>query len=85
MNDATALRAHLFATIQAVRDKTLEPDAAQAISNVAKQIIDIDKTAIQYMDKIGGVVALGLVEDLTQKKKVVESLPGQKPALGYAR
>lgn len=80
-HNAEALRAHLFQTIQAVRDKTLDPDAAQAISAVAKQIIDIDRTAIAYMDKIGGTCELGLIE---QPKKQAPTA-GPKPALGYSR
>lgn len=84
-HNAEALRAELFATIRGVRAGTISPAQANAVSGVAREIIEIDKTAIAYMDKIGGIVELGLIEDSKNKPKTIAATAAAKPALGFAR
>lgn len=58
MNDdtITELRAHLFATIRALRDKEapMEIERAKAISEVSKTIIDSAKVEVDYLRLAGG-------------------------------
>ena len=49
------LREHLFATLDALRDKTkpMEIERAKAISDVAKQVIESAKAEVAYVKAIG--------------------------------
>ncbi len=50
------LREHLFATLDALRDKNkpMEIERAKAISDVAKQVIESAKAEVAYVKAIGG-------------------------------
>jgi hypothetical protein len=48
------LRDHLFATLQAVKDGSLELDKARAINDVAKTIVDTAKVEVDYLRVTGG-------------------------------
>ena len=50
------LRDHLFATLEALRDKQnpMDIDRARAVSEVAKTIIDSAKVEVEYMRLNGG-------------------------------
>jgi hypothetical protein len=55
-NNITELRTHLFATLQALRDKDNPMDIARAraISEVAKTVIDSAKVEVEYLKVAGG-------------------------------
>jgi hypothetical protein len=48
------LRDHLFATLQAVKDGSLDLDKARAINDVAKTIVDTAKVEVDYLRVTGG-------------------------------
>lgn len=52
----TDLREHLFATLDALRDKDnpMDIDRARAVSEVAKQLIDSAKVEVDYLRAVGG-------------------------------
>lgn len=56
VNNITALREHLFAALEGLRNKTdpLDLDRARAISDVAKTVIDTAKVEIEYLKLNGG-------------------------------
>ena len=54
----TELRAALCETIAAVRDKTMAPDAAEAISNVSGKIIASLRVELEYRRMRGEVPTL---------------------------
>lgn len=47
------LREHLFATLEGLRDKSIDVDRARAISDVAKQMIDSAKVEVEYLKATG--------------------------------
>lgn len=49
------LREHLFATLDALRDKDnpMDVDRARAVSEVAKQVIDSAKVEVDYLKATG--------------------------------
>ena len=53
-NDITALRAHLFAALQGVKDGTLDLDKARAINEIGKTITDTAKVEVDYLRATGG-------------------------------
>ncbi len=55
MNDVKALREHLFATLEDLRDKTKPMDIARAkaIANVAAAIVNSAKVENEYMKLTG--------------------------------
>jgi hypothetical protein len=55
-NKIEDLRNHLFATLEALRDKDnpMEIERAKAISNVANSIIESAKVEVKYIDLVGG-------------------------------
>jgi hypothetical protein len=53
-NDITALREHLFAALQGVKDKTLDLDQARAINELGKTIVDTAKVEVDYLKATGG-------------------------------
>lgn len=64
--DVAELRAHLFATLRALRDKTdpMPTDRARAISEVAKTVIDtarveLEAAAISKAMPTSGFIAIG--------------------------
>jgi hypothetical protein len=48
------LRETLFATLQAVRDGTLELDRARQVNEIAKTLIDSAKVEVDYLRVSGG-------------------------------
>lgn len=50
------LRAHLFATLAALRDpeKPMEVERARAVADVASKIIESAKVEVSYMKEVGG-------------------------------
>ena len=48
-NDLNALRNHLFQTLQAVKDGSIELDQARAINEIGKTLIDSAKVEIDYL------------------------------------
>ncbi len=54
-NKINDLRNHLFATLEALRDKEnpMDIERAKAISNVANSIIETAKVEVKYIDLIG--------------------------------
>lgn len=53
-NDITALREHLFAALQGVKDKSLDLDQARAINELGKTIVDTAKVEVDYLKATGG-------------------------------
>lgn len=55
-NKIEDLRNHLFATLEALRDKEnpMDIERAKAISNVANSIIETAKVEVKYLDLVGG-------------------------------
>lgn len=55
-NKIDDLRNHLFATLEALRDKDspMDIERAKAISNVANSIIETAKVEVKYIEAIGG-------------------------------
>ncbi len=53
-NDITALRAHLFAALQGVKDGSLDLDKARAINEIGKTITDTAKVEVDYLRATGG-------------------------------
>lgn len=55
-NKIEHLRNHLFATLEALRDKEnpMDIERAKAISNVANSIIETAKVEVKYLDLVGG-------------------------------
>ena len=58
------LRAVLCDTIASVRDKTMTPDAAQAISNASGKIIASLRVELEYRRLRGEVPSLRFIADL---------------------
>jgi len=50
------LREHLFATLEALRDKEkpMEIDRAKAIAEVAKVVVDTAKVEVSFIGAVGG-------------------------------
>lgn len=53
-NDITALREHLFAALQGVKDKSLDIDQARAINELSKTLVDTAKVEVDYLKVTGG-------------------------------
>lgn len=55
-NKIDDLRNHLFATLEALRDKEspMDIERAKAISNVANSIIETAKVEVKYLEAVGG-------------------------------
>jgi hypothetical protein len=55
-NKIQDLRNHLFATLEALRDKDkpMDIERAKAISNVANSLIESAKVEVKYLELIGG-------------------------------
>jgi hypothetical protein len=49
------LRDHLFETLEAVKDGSMDIDRAKMITQVAGTIIDTARVEIKFMEVIGGV------------------------------
>jgi len=63
-NNVSDLRAHLFATIAALRDKNdpMDIDRAKAISEVATTIINTAKVEVDYIRATGSTGTLPFLE-----------------------
>ena len=61
------LRSVLCETIAAVRDKTMPPDAAHAISNASGKIIASLRVELEYRRMRGEVPALPFMESTVEK------------------
>jgi hypothetical protein len=63
-NDINALRDHLFATIEALRDKDnpMDIERAKAIAEVSGRIIDSAKVEVQFLDVAGKKTATTFLE-----------------------
>lgn len=53
-NDITALRTHLFAALQGVKDGTLDLDKARAINDISKTITDTARVEVEYLRATDG-------------------------------
>lgn len=53
-NDITALRTHLFAALQGVKDGTLDLDKARAINEISKTITDTARVEVDYLRATDG-------------------------------
>lgn len=53
-HDITALREHLFATLQGVKDKTIDLDQARVINELGKTLVDTAKVEVDYLKATGG-------------------------------
>lgn len=54
MSDMTALRAHLFETLQGLKAKTIDIDTARAVNDVAKTLVDTARVEVDYLRTTGG-------------------------------
>jgi hypothetical protein len=63
-NTITDLRNHLFATIEALRDQEnpMEIDRAKAVSEVAREITNLGRLELQFMDHTGSMSS-GFIPD----------------------
>lgn len=52
--DLTALREHLFAALQGVKDGTLDLDKARAMNELGKTLVDTAKVEVDYLRATGG-------------------------------
>jgi hypothetical protein len=73
-NKIDDLRAHLFATLAALRDpeKPMEIDRAKAVAEVARAVIDTAKVEVEYV-KVTGTKGSGFIPELPAP----EGKPGQ--------
>lgn len=51
--DINALREHLFATLEGLRDNSIDIERAKAISEVSQTIINAAKVEVQYLETTG--------------------------------
>lgn len=81
-NTITALRTHLFQTLDMLKDKEkpLEIERAKAISDVAQTIINSAKAEVDYLRITGGkgsgFIPEAPAKTLTDSVTVVERKPG---------
>jgi hypothetical protein len=54
MDNLTALRTELFATLRGLRDKTIDIDTARAVNDVAKTLVDTAKVEVDFARATGG-------------------------------
>lgn len=52
--DITALRAHLFATLQGVKDGSIDLDKARAVNEIGKTLVDTARVEVDYLRATGG-------------------------------
>lgn len=59
------LRDHLFETLEALKDseKPMEIDRANAVANVARQIIDSAKVEVEYAKVTGAISTSGFIPE----------------------
>jgi hypothetical protein len=81
-NKIEDLRNHLFATLEALRDKEMPMDIerAKAISQVAGTIIETAKVEVKYLEVIGGK-GTGFIADAAKLPPAAGSAAAQ-PRLG---
>jgi hypothetical protein len=48
------LRAHLFSTLQAVKDGAIDLDRARAVNELGKTLIDTARVEVEYLRATGG-------------------------------
>lgn len=72
------LRAHLFATLEALRDpnKPMEIERARAIADVARVVVETAKVEVQYVNAVGGTGSGFLPEP----EKVGRAVPSPEAA-----
>lgn len=88
--DVTELRAHLFATLRALRDKTdpMPTDRARAVSEVAKTMIDtarveLEAAALSKVMPTSGFIAIGQAGGAVTP--AASPAPTTAPALKHVR
>lgn len=84
-NDASELRSLLFQTIRGVRDGSVDSDKANAISNAAKQIVNIELAAIKMVDTLGGNYESEFLPAGQKSPRPAALDHTGKPRLGFAR
>lgn len=67
-NDMTELRGHLFDTLRALKNKTIDVDQAKAISDTANTIIHSAKVEVDYLRVTGQSHGSGIFGGDEQKK-----------------
>lgn len=78
-HDITALRAALFATLDAIRDGSIDLDKAKAINDTAQTIINTAKVEVEYMRHTGANVASNFVPIAAEPaKRPAEPTPPKK-------
>lgn len=75
MNDITELRAHLFETLRALKDKEkpMDIDRARAISQVAGTLIDSARVEVEFLRVTGGDRGTGFVPVPEEKPEALPS------------
>jgi hypothetical protein len=58
MNDISALRAHLFAAIEGIKNKTLSIEEAKTISDISQTVINSAKVEVEYIRATGATDAV---------------------------
>ncbi|MCB0252538.1 MAG: hypothetical protein KDI55_02300 [Anaerolineae bacterium] len=75
MKNIEDLREHLFATLDALRDKNnpMDTDRAKAIADVAQTIINSAKVEIDHIRATEAIAGTGFIPDKPRQKKIPAS------------
>lgn len=75
-NNITTLRETLFATIEGIRNKTIDLDTARAINEVSKTVVDTARVEVDFIRATGQAEATSFLTP--EEPKLPE--PPAKPA-----
>lgn len=75
------LRAALFATLDGVRNGTIDLDKARAVNELGKTICDTAKVEVDYLRATGGGESV-FISTAIGADNLPPGLPGTKPANG---
>lgn len=77
MSDITELRGHLFDTLKALKDGSMEIDRAKAMAQIADTIIDTAKVEVDFIRVTGANNNTGFIPD-AGAPKITQTPTGTK-------